>query len=217
MEAFELVIFDCDGVLVDSEVLACGALRDMLASYHVHVSIDDIFQRFLGRSFSAVADYYLKAAGHPLPDRFRDDYRQCLFETFAASLKPIPHIATVLAGLDRPYCLASSSDIERIGLALSITGLRPYFGDRVFNAAMVEHGKPAPDLFLFAANRMGTPAAQTLVVEDTVSGVRAGKAAGMTVWGFTGGSHCAGRDVGGMLAAAGADRIFASMADFRPR
>jgi HAD superfamily hydrolase (TIGR01509 family) len=214
---FELIVFDCDGVVADSEVLACSCLRDVLAEYGVPVTMEDIFDRFLGRSFAAVAGYYREATGESLPDRFTAAYRQRLFSAFAASLKPVPHVATALGRLGMPFCLASSSDRERIALTLAVTGLSGHFGERVFNAAMVANGKPAPDLFLLAAERMSARPERTLVVEDTVSGVRAGKAAGMTVWGFTGGSHCAGRDFGGMLENAGADRVFASMADFRPQ
>jgi beta-phosphoglucomutase-like phosphatase (HAD superfamily) len=101
-------------------------------------------------------------------------------------------------------------------MTLSIAGLGDYFGDRIYSGSMVARGKPAPDLFLFAASEMGATAERTLVIEDSVNGVTAGKAAGMTVWGFVGGSHYAGRDGERLLADAGADRVFASMADFMP-
>jgi HAD superfamily hydrolase (TIGR01509 family) len=126
----------------------------------------------------------------------------------------MPHVVDVLTRLDRPYCLASSSDAERIRLTLAVTGLTRFFSDRVFDASMVAEGKPAPDLFLHIAGRTGTATSRSLVVEDSVSGILAAKAAGMKVWGFTGGSHCAGRDIGRRLLAAGADRVFDSMAEF---
>jgi HAD superfamily hydrolase (TIGR01509 family) len=214
MDGFDLVVFDCDGVVVDSEVLACRCLADVLGRHGMVLSIADVFERFLGRSFSAVEEYYLRARGEALPDAFRLELRSRLAESFARSLEPMPHIVDVLDRLDRPYCLASSSDAERIGLALAVTRLDRFFGDRVYNATMVSRGKPSPDLFLFAADRMGARAARTLVIEDTVAGIVAGKAAGMTVWGFAGGSHCVGRDVARDLAAAGADRVFDSMAEF---
>jgi HAD superfamily hydrolase (TIGR01509 family) len=214
MEPFGLVIFDCDGVVVDSEILACTCLRGVLADYGVDVTLEEIFERFLGRSFSVVSEHFSRKTGEKMPEGFLFDYRNRLFDTFTVSLKPIPDVEQVLKALNQPYCLASSSDQERIRLTLSVTGLEHYFVDRVYNSAMVERGKPAPDLFLYAAERMHSVADRTLVIEDTVSGVRAGKAAGMTVWGFVGGSHCAGRDVGSMLASAGADRVFHSMADF---
>jgi HAD superfamily hydrolase (TIGR01509 family) len=126
----------------------------------------------------------------------------------------MPHVVDVLKRIDRPYCLASSSDAERIRLTLTVTGLTRFFSDRVYDASMVAHGKPAPDLFLLIAGKMGAAAPRALVVEDSVSGIVAAKAAGMKVWGFTGGSHCAGRDTARQLLAAGADRVFDSMAEF---
>ena len=214
MKSIGLVIFDCDGVVVDSEVLSCQSLADILLQYDVPISLDQVFDKFLGRSFSLVEAYYRETTGKPLPDKLRTDYRDLLARTFRASLKPMPGINAILGALKLPYCLASSSDSERIATTLAAAGLAPYFGDRVYSAAMVAKGKPAPDLFLFAAAQMGHESRQTLVIEDTVPGVVAGKAAGMTVWGFAGGSHCVGRGVGRQLAEAGADRVFDSMADF---
>jgi HAD superfamily hydrolase (TIGR01509 family) len=126
----------------------------------------------------------------------------------------MPHIRAVLDETDLPYCLASSSDPERIRMTLSVARLAHYFDGRIYSGSMVEHSKPAPDLFLLAAAKMGAAPARTLVVEDSINGVLAGKAAGMTVWGFIGGSHYAGRDGRKSLSEAGADRVFDSMADF---
>lgn len=210
---FDLVVFDCDGVVIDSEALSCAVLQRHLERHGVAVELSEIFARYLGRSFSVVAEDYRRIRGRPIPDSFLAEMKVDLFETFERELRPIPEIETVLANLDLPFCLTSSSDPERIRVSLRVTGLAPYFGDRVYNAEMVERGKPAPDLFLFAAGRMGAAARRTLVVEDSVIGVQAGKAAGMTVWGFIGGAHYAGRDGTAILSAAGADRIFARMAD----
>jgi HAD superfamily hydrolase (TIGR01509 family) len=217
MNRFDLVVFDCDGVVVDSEVLSCQCLAEVFTDFGVPMSIEVVFDEFLGRSFPAVEAYYARAAGHPLPTEFRATYRERLLALFASSLQPVPAIENVLANLPIPYCLASSSDDERLATTLAVSGLRKYFGERVFNAAMVKRGKPAPDLFLLAAARMGADPHRTLVVEDTVPGIAAAKAAGMTAWGFVGGSHFAGKAGGrgaGLLAEAGADRVFASMADF---
>ncbi len=120
----------------------------------------------------------------------------------------------MLADLQIPHCVASSSDIDRVSLSLSLTGLAPYFDEQLFTSQMVERGKPAPDLFLYAAERMRADPRRTLVIEDSRSGVAAGKAAGMTVWGFVGGSHYRSRDGEAMLYQAGADRVFGRMADF---
>lgn len=214
MKDIDLVIFDCDGVVVDSEVLSCQCLVDVFNRYGVRINLDEVFEKFLGRGFSLVDAYYRETIGKPLPDKLRDEYRVLLAATFRKSLKPMPEIKGTLGELKLPYCLASSSDWERIEITLASAGLAAHFGDRIYNSAMVARGKPAPDLFLFAATQMGCAPKQSLVVEDTVPGVIAGKAAGMTVWGFTGGSHCVGREVGPQLVEAGADRIFDSMADF---
>jgi len=211
----DLVIFDCDGVLIDSEVLSCSCLAAVFAAYGIALSLDEVVERFLGRGFAAVSTYFRECTGRPLPESFVRDLRARQSQVFTSSLLPMPHVTNVLASLDRPYCLASSSDSERIRISLAVTGLDRFFEKRIFTAAMVERAKPAPDLFLLAADRMGVPPAQTLVVEDSVNGLLAAKAAGMVAWGFTGGSHYAGRDMAPLLRAAGADRVFHSMAEFR--
>jgi HAD superfamily hydrolase (TIGR01509 family) len=212
-KSFDLVVFDCDGVVIDSEALSCAVLRRHLDRHGVPVGLNDIFERYLGHSFAVVAEDYRRILHRPIPDDFLAEMNADLFETFGHELRPIPEIESVLTGLKIPFCLTSSSGLERIRVSLRITGLAPYFGDRIFNAEMVARGKPAPDLFLLAAERMGAAASRSLVIEDSVTGVQAGKAAGMTVWGFTGGAHYAGRDGVAVLGAAGADRVFARMAD----
>jgi HAD superfamily hydrolase (TIGR01509 family) len=214
MRDFGLIIFDCDGVLIDSEVLSCSCLAEVFTSHGVPMALDEVIERFLGRGFAAVPAYFEAQTGRPLPGSFAADLRARQAASFTASLVPMPHVTKLLERMDRPYCLASSSDSERIRISLSVTGLDRFFGERIFTAAMVERAKPAPDLFLLAASSMGVPPAQALVVEDSVNGVLAAKAAGMAVWGFTGGSHYAGRDMGPVLVGAGADRVFDSMAEF---
>ena len=212
---FDLVIFDCDGVLADSEVLACRCLADVLGRHGAGVTLDVVFERFLGRSVAAVADHF-RAIGRVMPADFTEELWATVQSSFARSLQPMPGIEKMLRHLDMRACVASSSDRERLEFTLEVIGLSRHFAGRTFTAQMVKNGKPAPDLFLYAAASMGAVPAKTLVVEDTVSGVAAGKAAGMVVWGFTGGSHCIGRDVPALLARAGADRIFDRMADFWP-
>ena len=121
---------------------------------------------------------------------------------------------SVLEGLRIPHCVASSSDVDRVSFSLALTGLAPHFDTRLYTSQMVPRGKPAPDLFLYAAERMQVDPRRSLVIEDSVSGVKAGKAAGMTVWGFVGGSHYQSRDGKAILGEAGADRVFGRMADF---
>ena len=209
----DLIIFDCDGVLVDSEVLSCRCLSDALAGCGIRLEFADAIELFLGRSSADLLQHYA-AQGRSLPDSFLSDLKTRVRETFQSSLQPIPGIASLLEGLCTPHCLASSSDLDRVSLSLALTGLAPHFGDRLYTAQMVPRGKPAPDLFLYAASRMRASPARTLVIEDSVSGITAARAAGMKVWGFVGGSHYESRDGRAILLAAGADRVFDRMADF---
>ncbi len=209
----DLIIFDCDGVLVDSELLSCRCLSEVLAEFGIALSQEQALELFLGRSTKAIEQHY-RDLGQTVPDGFLPRLKSHVLETFAALLQPIPGIAAVMPELRAPFCVASSSDIDRVSLSLDVTGLRAHFGDRLYTAQMVRHGKPAPDLFLHAAEKMRVQPARTLVIEDSVSGVLAAKAAGMTVWGFVGGSHYRRRDGHAILSAAGADRVFAHMSDF---
>ncbi|MBR1126862.1 HAD family hydrolase [Bradyrhizobium iriomotense] len=209
----DLIIFDCDGVLVDSELLSCRCLSEVLAEFGLVLSEEQALELFLGRSTRAVEQHY-RDLGQIVPDGFLPRLKSRVLETFAVSLEPISGVEAVISGLTVPFCVASSSDIDRVSLSLDVTGLRAHFGDRIYTAQMVRHGKPAPDLFLHAAENMRTPPSRTLVIEDSVSGVQAGKTAGMTVWGFVGGGHYRSRDGRAILSAAGADRVFARMSDF---
>ena len=209
----DLIIFDCDGVLVDSEVLSCRCLSEVLAGYGINLGLDQALDLFLGRSVTAVLEYY-EALGRLIPEQFSDDLRVGVRAAFLAALRPIEGVSSVLDGLQLPCCVASSSDFDRVSFSLSLTGLAPHFDGRLYTSQMVERGKPAPDLFLYAAERMQADPRRSLVIEDSVSGVIAAKAAGMTVWGFVGGSHYKSRDGKAILHDAGADRVFGRMADF---
>ncbi|MGY4402899.1 HAD family hydrolase [Bradyrhizobium sp. USDA 3315] len=209
----DLVIFDCDGVLVDSEELSCRCLAEAMVQAGIGMSTERALELFLGRSTAAVVDY-CRGVGKPLPETFLPDLALQVRETFRSRLKPIAGIAAVLEELRLPYCVASSSDLERVKFSLELTGLAASFGPRLYTAQMVRHGKPAPDLFLHAASAMGAAPRRTLVIEDSVSGVMAAKAAGMKVWGFVGGAHYRLADGSALLRQAGADRIFAAMTDF---
>ena len=208
----DLVIFDCDGVLVDSEMLSCQCLSESFGAYGIELSLEEIMRLFLGQSPMAVREFLLKH-GRP-PDPFLAGLKSRVQESFKRSLQPIDGIGEVLSSLRTPFCVASSSCLDRVSLALALTGLGGHFGDRLYTSQLVARGKPAPDLFLYAAARMKAAPARTLVVEDSVSGVTAAKTAGMTVWGFVGGSHYRSGDGRRMLNDAGADRIFERMTDF---
>ena len=186
----DLIIFDCDGVLVDSEVLSCRRLSETLARYGISLSVDQALDLFLGRSLTTVFEHY-EGLGRPIPQQFAAELRTGVRAAFVSSLCPIEGVKSVLEDLQIPHCVASSSDVDRVSFSLALTGLAPHFDTRLYTSQMVARGKPAPDLFLYAAERMRADPRRTLVIEDSVSGVQAGKAAGMTVWGFVGGSHYA--------------------------
>lgn len=211
----DLIIFDCDGVLVDSEVLSCRCLSEVLARYGIDLGVEQALDLFLGRSTAAVLEHY-QALGRAMPEQFSADLAAGVRAVFLSALCPVEGVSSVLEGLRIPHCVASSSDFDRVSLSLSITGLAPYFDGRLYTSQMVQRGKPAPDLFLYAAGKMRADPRRTLVIEDSVSGVTAGKAAGMTVWGFVGGGHYQSRDGQALLGNAGADRVFGRMADFWP-
>ncbi len=204
-----LVIFDCDGVLVDGEILACDVQARALSEYGLALKGADVARRFLGASARDMRAALEVDLGRSLPD---DHERRCgaeLFDLFRRELKPVQGIGRIVSALratDHPRCVASSSSPERIALALDLVGLRDDFGPHVFSSTLVERGKPAPDLFLHAADAMGFPPSRCIVVEDSVNGVKAALSAGMVALGFLGGTHCP-PDHGEDLARAGTNRI----------
>jgi HAD superfamily hydrolase (TIGR01509 family) len=211
---FDLVIFDCDGVLVDSETISASTLADNLTRIGFPIDRDYVNEHYLGRSFEVIKADYARRTGRQLRQDFADAWYRDLFAAFRRHLEPIPGAADVLARLTIPKCVASSSAPARLALSLTVTGLAPLCGADVFDASMVSRGKPAPDLFLYCANRMGAAPARTLVVEDSITGIAAAVAAGMTAWAFVGGSHYAGGSDTTPLRRAGAARILASMIEF---
>ena len=209
----DLVIFDCDGVLVDSEVLSCQCLSEVLGECGIALSEDEAVELFLGRSSAALLSHY-KDDRRVNPETFLPELKSRVLQRFSQQLRPIPGVEAVVSRLESLSCVASSSDLDRVSQSLALTGLASLFGSRLYTAQMVERGKPAPDLFLYAAAQMHAAPQRTLVIEDSVSGVTAAKAAGMAVWGFVGGSHYQSRDGRAMLYDAGADRVFDRMTDF---
>jgi len=183
-----LIIFDCDGVLIDSEMLSCDALIVSLAAHGVTIDRDFVFRECIGHSLPAVIEKLSGLNGRHVPACFEADYRSTLLQSFDRDLRPVAGIEAILANLALPYCVATSSNEERAQRSLAAAGLAN-LGAPVFTAAMVKHGKPAPDLFLHAARSMGVAPHECLVIEDSMPGIRAARAAGMAVWRFTGGSH----------------------------
>ena len=211
---WELVIFDCDGVLIDSELLSIRADQECLAECGIDMSAKEILERYTGISFAGMmAD--LETRHGPLPADFAERHDKRLWPLFERELRAIPGITVVLDSLICKICVASSGRPERLKYALSLVGLYDRFHPHIFSALEVAHGKPAPDLFLHAAARMGVMPARCIVIEDSEPGVVAAVAAGMRVIGFTGASHCRPDDAA-RLAAHGAAPIIDDMATLLP-
>jgi HAD superfamily hydrolase (TIGR01509 family) len=207
----EPVIFDCDGVLVDSEPISLRLLLETLAAAGLPLDPEDAHARFLGRSLASTREILARDFGLDLSDAALAAMRHRLYAAFRAELTPIPHIAETLARLPCGFCVASSSQPERIELSLSVTGLWPRFAGRAFSATMVKRGKPAPDLFLYAAKTLGYAPPACLVVEDSPAGITAAKAAKMRVVAFTGGSHATTDRHRAAIAALGPDALIDDM------
>ncbi len=183
------VIFDCDGVLVDSEMLSASVLMTMMDEIGLPITEDILREDFLGRSFANAAARAELRFGRPMPEGFQLRYRDRLLARMRQGLKPMPGVAAVLENMTAPYCLATSSSPQRLAVSLEVTGLASYFAGRCSTASEVAHGKPEPDLFFHAAGKMAALPEHCLVLEDSEMGLRAARAAGMTAWRFTGGAH----------------------------
>lgn len=188
----KLVIFDCDGVLVDSEIISAKVLIEYLSKIGIDIDFDYVQQYFLGRSFASVKSHLTENFDIPLPDDLEECYRKDLLKAFDKDLQSIDGIEDVLKNLSVDYCLASSSSRKRINSSLASTALTSWFDGVIFTAYEVENGKPAPDLFLHAAKTMGYTPDECLVIEDSFSGLQAGLNAKMEVMHFVGGSHLKG-------------------------
>jgi HAD superfamily hydrolase (TIGR01509 family) len=186
----DLIIFDCDGVLVDSEVISCRAHAETLTRHGYPITSDQVFDRFLGHSMRKATLEIEAELGRRLPDDFHSQVYAEIFRLFAVSLEATPHIDEALAAIMLPVCVASSGPPEKISTSLNHVGLYDRFAPHIFSAVQVKNGKPAPDLFLYAAEQMQTSPARCLVIEDSVAGVTGAHAAGMRVFGYHGGSHC---------------------------
>lgn len=205
----DLVIFDCDGVLIDSEWIACEVEAEVLRENGFDLQAADICRLLLGLSIASATKVLQREFGR-VPDlSVLQTIKQRTAAAFASRLEAIPGIHGLLDKLATKRCVASSSDPERLQQTLSQVGLYHHLAPHIFSATMVANGKPAPDLFLHAAAQMGAQPRHCLVIEDSVAGVTAARAAGMAVIGFVGGRHC-DEAHGNLLAAAGADRVIAS-------
>lgn len=209
--ATDLVIFDCDGVLVDSEPISISVLVEALAAAGVAMSEGEAHERFLGRSLKSMSDILHDDYGLAVDAAFLEAMRKALYARFRTELRPIDGVAETVDGLGIAHCVASSSQPERIRLSLSVTGLIDRFEPNIFSASMVAHGKPAPDLFLHASSAMGIAPGRCVVVEDSPAGIMAAKSAGMRVVAFTGGSHARTPEHRQALESLGPDALFDDM------
>ncbi len=204
------MIFDCDGVLVDTERLAVGVEARILTELGWPIGVDEVVRRFMGRTSEAMLAEVAQRLGPGLADRFDALATTESRAVFERELAPVPGVISLLDVLEAAgiaTCVASSGSPDKMRFTLGLTDLLPRFTGRIFSAVEVRHGKPAPDLFLHAAEAMNTAPEECTVVEDSVSGVLAAVAAGMRVYGFAGGLAPASE-----LAAAGAT-LFDRMAD----
>jgi HAD superfamily hydrolase (TIGR01509 family) len=186
----DLVIFDCDGVLVDSEVISCRAHAQTLTRHGYPITEEEVLERFLGVSDREARLMIERDIGRKLPDDFEAQVKEATLKFYAGDLKAIVGVAAAIAAIDVPKCVASSGTPEKIRHGLECAGLYEQLSPHIFSATQVARGKPAPDLFLYAASEMDAAPERCLVIEDSVPGVTGALAAGMTVLGFHGGSHC---------------------------
>ena len=211
--ALALVIFDCDGVLVDSEPISLARLTAGLNRIGVPIDVETVRARFAGTSMTSIMDHIARDYGIVTPEGFVEAVKEDTLRAFDAELRAMAGVAEAVVALGLPSCVASSSDPVRLRHSLGLTGLLPLFEGRIFSSTMVARGKPAPDLFLHAAATMGAAPEACLVIEDSVPGVTAARAAGMRVVGFSGGGHWGHDPAAADLTRAGASRVFRDYRD----
>jgi HAD superfamily hydrolase (TIGR01509 family) len=206
------MIFDCDGVLVDSELIFARVLGECLTEAACPASAEEALALGFGRNRDTLTAAVEARFGRALPDGFFEAMRARTALVLERELAAMPGVAELLVALPGRRCVASNGHLDRVRERLALTGLLPFFDPHVFSAIQVAAGKPAPDLFLLAAGRLGAAPADCLVIEDSLAGVEAARAAGMPVVGFCGGSHCPA-DHRDALIAAGCPLVFSRMAD----
>lgn len=206
MSKFDLVIFDCDGVLLDSEIIACRADAEAYTRLGYPITTREFSARFAGMPDEAIDSALASEIEGALPANFRSDIKKTVIQKYKTELQAINGAAALLSSLKTAKCIASSANPAKLALGLIETEMFELVYPNIFSTQLVEAGKPNPDIFLYAARKMGTMPSRCIVIEDSVAGVTAAKSAGMTCVGFTGGSHC---DDGhsGRLYDAGADTV----------
>ncbi|MEP1490268.1 MAG: HAD family hydrolase [Algibacter sp.] len=184
MSKYKCIIFDCDGVLVDSEPISIQVLVDMANAHGADIDLVYGMKHFKGSFMKACLEKISKLATVPLIENFESEYRQKSFEAFKQNVKAVEGVKKVLDNLNIPFCVASSGPEDKIKLNLKLTELLPYFENKIFSCYAIQKWKPEPDVFLWAAKSMGFKPEECLVVEDSLSGVRAAKAGDFDVFGF---------------------------------
>lgn len=212
MAETKLVIFDCDGVLVDSEMLANKVFAEYLNAHGLNMTVDDVLENFVGLSLKTCKQMALDDHGVRLPDDFAEEVRQRTERALKGNVRGMPNLREAIAEIGLPVCVASSGEISKMTLTLTTSGIFDLFEGKLHSATEVENGKPAPDLFLYAARSMGFAPQDCVVIEDSPYGIQGAVAAGMRALGFCGGGH---RDLmrdSPMLVEAGAEIVFDDMA-----
>lgn len=215
---FKAILWDCDGCLIDSEYIACALSAKTLTEAGYPISTTDFIVRFCGQGKSHIFGTIANEIGYDIQTKFDPAKKAAAQkELFENELKAIDGIHAVLDACALPMAIASGSEHDRLELTLKLTGLYDRFQGRIFSASEVARGKPHPDIFLYAAEKLGVAPTDCLVIEDSLNGVTSGKAAGMTVFGFTGGSHVSDKKAHEeTLLSLGADRVFHTMAALPP-
>ena len=178
------IIFDCDGVLVDTEKIGNEILLSMAAEHGFEMKIEDAYSNFNGRNLKECFLHVENCIGKKLPDNFESEYRKRSFEAFKTQVKPMEGVVDFIEKLKIPYCVASSGPVEKIRLNLETAGLLDKFENKIFSAYQINSWKPDPGIFLFAAKEMGFEVKDCIVVEDSKAGVMAGIRGGFKVYGF---------------------------------
>ena len=185
MSKYKCIIFDCDGVLIDSESIAIGVLVIMANHLGANMDFKESLVSLKGKSLNLCMDIISNRINTPLPIHFEQDYRINTFEAFREKIQPIKGVKRVLENLNLPFCVASSGPENKIRLNLELTGLLTFFEGNIFSCYTIQKWKPEPDIFLWAAETMGFKPNECLVIEDSISGVKAAKAGGFDVFGYT--------------------------------
>ena len=211
MSRFAAILWDCDGVLIDSEVIACGVMVEHFKACGYDIDLETFLVRYMGKNFRRICDEIAAESGIDMAASFDvAAYKAEQYTAFEKTLQATEGVAGFLASLDVPVAVASGSELQRLHLTLDVTKLRAFFGDHIYSVDMVANGKPAPDIFLHAASKLGVMPQDCLVIEDGIHGIHGAKAAGMEVWAYLGASHMTPRVRADVLAAK-PDRAFETM------